>query len=436
MMLLVALLGSLIAPLSFAGDHHPYRDRLPDKLTELRGSLETLYATAGTGAVLRDLRARAEAGQDMEPLRQLVRAKAEGGVERIPVHVHPHALSRVEYANRMLVTSGIDFIRYEAVLDSTVPAPELPAETDAQSYKRWKRTRSVVLPILGFASAVAQGAVNGAIDAGALAQGFALFGLELQFSLFNHHWLKVWRQDTPLLNFRLKEFPEAEANRLKVRLNSLIASTNAALDKVSFVTRAHAWSYLINWGYTVILYGSGVLGHMIAGDAGAHFDVLSLIMDSWVLNTAFYVSFGLSQIALTNFSMRNEISELLRFQIETTALKWNSVWRIVSLVPGLSGLGLAMQLGFTGAIAAPLLMKLAGANAYAQGTAARFRVNNHDIGTPPAPLEPQGLCARFLGGVYAATPFRTGENIWRAVRRWGGDAVAAIRRLLPQGATR
>ncbi len=429
-MLLAPMVSVAASPDDGAAQHHVLAQRLPEALVELRGSLERLYATAGTGAVLRDLRARSEAGQDLEPLRRLVRAQVPGGVEKVPVVVHSQALPRVAYANRLLRASGIDFIQYDPQVDDTLPPPELPAESDAKVYKRWKISRSIILPILGFATALAQGGMVGGIEAPTLARGLAGFGLELQFSLLNHKWVKLWRQDTSLLNFRLKELPGAEASRLRERLNGLVRGTNKLLDKMSFVTRAHAWSYVINWAYTVVLYGSGVLGQMIAGQPGAHFDVLQLVMDSWLLNTAFYVSFGLSQIALTNFSMRSEISELLRFQIETVALKWNSVWRMVSLVPGLNSLGMAMQWGFTAAIAAPLLIKLAGANAYAEATAARFQANQRDEGESSAKPRTQGICAGFLGAVYGATPFRTGENIWQAARRWGGDVVAALRRLI------
>lgn len=389
---------------------------------DLRSTLEAVMTAQGGGSVARLLRERAEGGLDLAPLRRQVLAANGHEPLTIDVPVHPTAKGRVVFANRMLRDSGVDFFVYRAVEDDGLLPQETPGPGDEKSYRRWRATRAIVLPLMGFAATLAEAAQGGgfeAVTAAALASAFAVVGLEVQFSLFSNQWVKLWKQDTPLIPWRIaRPFAEAETSRLKQRLNGLVDGVNGAL---GVVTRAHAWNFTINWAYTLIVYGAGVVGSYVAGHPDLSFPFMKVLVGSSV----FYASFGLFQTAMASAASRGEVSELLRYQIESVALKWNSLWRMVSLVPGLEGVGLALQTVFIGLVTVPTMARLKGADAYARETARLFGRNGGVEGAAA------GRCERLLAASFEATPLRRGARIWETLKGMGRAAARAVGRLVP-----
>src|SRR5690606_12614127 len=101
-----------------------------------------------------------------------------------------------------------------------------------------------------------------------------------------------------------------------------------------------------------------------------------------IINMGVFVSYGIPQVALGHSFKRGEISELLRYQVETILEAWSDFWRLASLAPRFRFLGNLMLYGAGALIAVPFLMKNAGADDYARHTALIYfwnRLPNEDI---------------------------------------------------------
>ena len=389
---------------------------------EFRSSLESIVNAQGGGSVARYLREQADGGVDLSALRAQVLAQNGGAPQPIPVPVHPKAVGNVVFANRMLRESGIDFFVYEALEDKSLLPPSEVEPTEVQNYRRWRGARTVIQPFMGFSATLIQAWTGGGLDAvtaAVLAQGFAVMALEAQFSIFSSQWAKLWEKDKPLIPWRIaRPFAEAEEGRLKAKLNRLVDMVNGA---AGVVKQSHAWNFAINWAYTLIVYGAGVVGSYIGGHPDVSFPFMSVLVGS----TVFYAAFGLFQTAITSTStrVRGEVSEILRYQTETASLMFLSLMRMVSLVPGLESVAMGVQALYFAVITVPVLARLKGSDAFARETARIFARNGGGVtGTA-------GFCERVLARVFELTPLRQRTTMGAMMTDLAGAARRAVGRL-------
>ena len=360
---------------------------------ELKRELDQTLKQYGTQTLSTFLRQQAEAGLNLGPLRQYFFKKNHGSVEVIDVRIPVNAQRMITFANQQLSLSGIDFIQFNGIVDPSLPPLTQPLPDQAAAYKEWVHARATIFPLMGFAVTLFEAglgrlqASTGELAA-SLARAFTVLGLEVQFSAFSAQWNKLWVQDQSLIPWRFNEQTRDFAGTAHL--------LNRFLDSIRGVTRAHVWNYLVNWGYTLLLYGVGVVALRRFGVAPP--GIAQMIRSSWVTNTGGYMAFGLTQVMLGKSFARGEISELLRYQLETLAVGWGGFWRAVATVPGLSSVGNTMLYSFGLLVTAPLFVKTYNASAYARKTGKLFEANSE---AARHAIEQQNRTSDF----YAVTPY-------------------------------
>ena len=356
-----------------------------------------IYRTAGTDALARHLRERADAGLDLTAIRQQILLENNNTAQAIEVRVHPNMAASVDFANSQLKQSGIDFFMFKALIDSNEPDPTVPFKSDAATYKKWRIARIATVPIIGFAASLAEAGLigHGSQTPSALptlARGLAILALELQFSAFSNWWNRnFWSADKPLINAQIPQFRTVDRDRFLTKMNDLVGVANKALRGVK---RAHFYNYMVNYLYTGVVYTAGLVTALVIGDHSYNFNFVKILSDSFLITTAFFGAFGMNQILLGSFLKKGELSELRRFRRESTALWWNAIGRAVSLVPGLKQLGLGMQLSFGLFSTLPLAIKSLSQPRFNARTKEIFEAN-----TSGQPLRASTVCQRLLEGL-------------------------------------
>lgn len=349
--------------LSFSSYAQPPEAAL--QLESLTSQMKEILETHGIGEVREKLHSLAKEGFDLLSYREPI-LEANSGPLKIEVTIHPKSGRFVTYANEQLRKTGIDFIEYVPVFDEKATAPNDPLPTDAQADRAWQKVRGALIPMTGFLAVLwQQGALTDLSSFSFedkklyadLSVAMTVFMLEMQFALFSHKWAKLWQQDQNF-NLQFGMLPDnagisRSVNRIVKLLNKISAAT------INRITPSHVYNFVVNWGYALTLYSVGVFAGQALGLTEHAWSVVELVSKSGVMTVAFYLAFGLDQVAMAQLAGRGEVSAHLRFKIETVAVFWNNFWRVASALPGLYALGLGMQLSWGALVTLPLYVKLA-----------------------------------------------------------------------------
>ena len=381
---------------------------LPDLRREahaLAMELEQILKTQGTQAMSQYLRLRAVQGLKLSPLRELFYHKHGFSRQVIAVRIPPDGQAMIDFANQQLTESGVDFIQFKGIVDKNLPPLDHPAPSQEKLYKKWKFAKHTTLPLIGFAVTILEAGANAPMPqlVTSLARSFTVLALDLQFKIFRSRWTRVLSNRQGMLQWQLQTTSR--------KLQHLTKIANRLLDGTRGLASAYLYSYLVNWGYAILLYASRVVTlrflsskvHFLPLEPD-EFSIVNMIQESWLVNTAYFLAFGLTQNTLRTSLERGEISETLRYQLNTVAVAWANFWRIVSFIPGMTRIGQIMLYSFGAIVTVPLVIKTYEANDFARETAHIFAANEGDLMTL-SPTE------QAFGDVYADIPFSRNESL-------------------------
>ncbi len=384
----------------------PSLDQIREQADELALQLRDILETQGSQAMSRYLRLRADQGLRLTPLRRLFYANNGYKHEELSVTIPPGGEAMVRFANEQLTKSGVDFIQFKGIVDKTLPAMNQPAPSHVKLYGDWKIARDTTLPLIGFAVTIFEAGANPANFEliASLVRSFTVLALDLQFRLFSTQWDRVFSQNKSLITWRWQTASQ--------KLHHLTRVANHLLDGTRGMTRAYVYSYIVNWGYSILLYSSQFLAARFLKprfpslqiEDVTDFSVLRMIQESWLVNTAYFLAFDLAQQALKTSANRGEMSETLRYQLDTVGAGWANFWRVVSFIPGMSKIGQIMLYSFGGIVTLPLVLKTYEAKDYARGTAHIFAENDGES----MPISP---AAQAFGDVYDYLPLSRNETL-------------------------
>lgn len=371
-----------------------------------------LLSLRGPDPMMKYIGEQLSSGLELGSLRELVRTQNPSGIQEVAVSVHPEHLKMVPYANRLLADSGMDFIRFVAVEDATLPDPTRPFQEDEASYKAWKKTRAIIAPVIGLATTlvVSTGLLEGGLQGitmpdqakliPAIAQGLVVMALELQFAAFSGMWNKnVWSQDhlpAPVLSqAQLDRIHKGyhDLTELTLRLMLLPKKINQVLDQ-SHLKASYFYNYLVNYIYSGIVYAAGYGAALASGIPWEEKGLGAALLDNVIITTAFWFSFGLNQVLSGELLNRGLISERRRYQIEASAFYLAAPARVLSLIPEYMNLGIGLQLLAGAALTVPNILKLSTAPSYGAY-----------IGEQSESAPKEGLCQAVLRRAYTAFPW-------------------------------
>lgn len=395
---MISIFISLGATTSVQAQPNPSYETEVHALTQMMKNTLEEY---GIGEVKERFYQAASSGFDLFQYKDQILAANQGHALQVPVAVHTTTLAYVSYANKQLDHMGIDFIRYQAIEDPSLPPLNAPLPSETKQAVYWKIARSIITPSMGFLATLlmdhqleATANLTQSLFSGATLQsldispqlqkdliiGATIWVLEQQFNWFTNSWARLWQDNRPLnIQIKLGQFAQLPpnhhfqqtVNKLTSTLNQIAAGLNSAANYkkdqthgmslnefLGQLTYSHLWSYLVNWGYAASMYSIGVYASHQLGLTQDSWSALDLLMKSGVMTTAFYLAFGLDQVILAQLTSRGEITPLLRQKAESTAGFWNNFWRVTSAIPGLYSLGIGMQLAWGVVITAPLYWKL------------------------------------------------------------------------------
>ncbi len=346
----------------------------------LRQEIHEIFQKRGTQALTQFLRDKAEAGLDLQPLREYFLKKNNGKIEFIDELIPEGGESFINFANAQLRLSGVDFIQFRGIVDKNL---RLDARSPAHQklYQRWQKIRTFTIPYLGFGVALIQMSLgmipSHAQLAASLAGAVCILGLETQFAKFSSWWNRhFWSKDKPFIRLSWRVTGEQRT------LSKAAKLLNRLLDSTQRVTQAHAWIYLVNWIYALILSAASTVTLQVYGAAAPHFlaHFLNFLSNTFKTGSASFFSFALFQVLLGKAFARGEIAELLRYQLECLAVDWGTIWRDVAATggrqhPGRTKFGNLMLYSFAAFATAPLLLKTAMSGLYAKKTARIFTLN-------------------------------------------------------------
>ncbi len=339
---------------------------LRQQVHALEAQLEMVLQSEGTQALSRYLRLRARQGLKISALRDLFYHKDGLKPDVISTEIPSDGQDMIKFANQQLRESGIDFIQFKGVINKRLPRLERPLPSQTELYRRWEVARTTSMPLIGFAITVLEAGANvsSAEIIASIVRAFTVLALDLQFRIFKSFWTKLQSNNAPLLARQIG-ITTGKFHRLIEVMNELLRSARGA-------TKGYLDSYLIDWGYALLLYASQslTLHYIIPGYQ--EFSILKMINKSWLVNTAYFVAFGLLHNALKTSEDRGEISETLRYQIESVGAAWASFWRLVSLIPKMNVISQVMLYSFGAIVTVPFLVKTWSATDYANETAHIF----------------------------------------------------------------
>src|SRR5690606_37611339 len=156
-----------------------------------------------------------------------------------PVHVPPNAELFVDFANRQLAESGIDFLVIEPVVDPTLPSIDRPIPEHQALYQNWKEVRLATVPFAGFAVTlleVARGAARPEFIV-SLVRNFLFMESEAPSITFTTEQCRVCGQDRSLITFRW----ETQSQRLEAIAQQL----HDLVDETKVVKLSHFYNYMV-----------------------------------------------------------------------------------------------------------------------------------------------------------------------------------------------
>ncbi len=387
------------------------RENTPSSVEEsarqLQSELTETLGRQGTQSLMLFLRQKAESGMALASLRHYFFDQNHGQPVIINEAIPEKAQPMIRFVNTQLRLSGVDFIQFRGVIDRTLKLNE-PLPSQARLYRKWVKFRTLTFPLLGAASGIFQAGVvqlsnSVAKTASAVAQALAVFGLEVNFSVFSKKWNILWSDEHPMIPYRVS-LPARDASCVARLLGRLLDATRG-------VTRADMWNFLVNVAYTGVLISlsNAALGHFGISHPGA----FASVGKSLVIGSSGFLAFGLSQVALGKAFARGELSELLRFQLETLIVGWGAFWRNVGSAPHMGVVGTVMLYSLALIVTAPLLAKTFLAGRYAQKTARLFAVNDETARSGESPCSELLKMKNqdWLGDFYGLAPFSKQKQV-------------------------
>lgn len=308
--------------------------------TALEDELSDALERLGTGYHKLLLRHWAENGVNLDELRKEIFAKTKGKPLVIKIKIHPRANATkgkllgmfkrnpIDVANDQLTKVGFDFIRYEADETETADDPLHALSKDADSYQRWTKTRTIVIPAVVLGATV----ISGMITNGQLLteEGFQSF----------------MKASSALLGGGLTG----------AFLEVIFARFSKFFDR-------HLWKY--SWGpasvniifYPLFLYLGGAAAASLAGMEAPSNPILRIVLTG----LAATFSFGAFQNGLNLLKARGELSEFPRLRQENLGCYYMNSFRPITAVGGRLAMWVSsgVQAVFAMAVSLPLWGRIA-----------------------------------------------------------------------------
>jgi hypothetical protein len=417
---------------------------MPAQVSEFAKTMSSqmeFHTGEGSDYLARWWMALVQGGLDLNPMREFIHNKNNGGPEEFLIYVNPKSVGYVTFVNRFLKDAGlVDMFRARAVLDDRVPEKSVPLEKDKESWEQWVRARSRIIPNLGIPAVLAQVFVMATghnphpeySQVAALAAitflGSVKWILEWQFSAFSGRvWSKIFSSPESVLEKDRAITPEEVAAREFLKREDLeIGKVQSGVRKLYTMIAPFVKNFGVNWLYTDLLVKGVDAGISVSRFFGAIVppQTFDLLGGKWLVTkmmTPFYLVFGLPQISTSKLAQNGQISEFMRQQMESAGIFVNAPLRLVQAIPPMAvpanwvspdlvGSFLQLAIGVVPGLA--IVLKEQSTPSFAKAVKYQAELN---AGLNPEPLSSR---ERKLAAIFAAMPLNRQQTLPEHLETW------------------
>jgi hypothetical protein len=348
----------------------------------------------GLDAYVRHWRARPDQALDFRKWCHGQKAE-NGGAVSFDFEIHSSAAQVVDAVNAVNSEMGFDCYRIQAKFNDTAfSSINVPTLKDAASYERVRKTRSVLIPILGYlitakplAMSLAQGfqihglagtdqAVKGLLTehGGEFMQANMKGFLELQFAYLSAMWsIPFSARELPHIRQMSKNYFKRAAQTLVYPFSVLSKIVNWGFKKTGYRIKAsHLWISAVNIVAYPFLMGLALQSgeNWWMGENASVFTAgWEMVKDQIWMSLAFNSTFMIFQDRTGEARNMGLWSEKARFVGESIpAFLFNAFRGIAAIYPAMLPWMIGAQLGIGGVLSAVMMMKVAGARTFARET--------------------------------------------------------------------